>query len=84
MKAEHCWKTGFDLEFKTPNYNFVTTAIQEWRIVVEGALCPPQNYRHGRSIKDLEECYKLGQKQGNLRKEEVIAIVLYTGPMVMT
>ena len=83
MKAEHCSKAGFDLEFTTPNYHFVTTASQEWQIVVERAACQPQNMGHGRVIRDLEECYKLGQTQGNLKKEEVIAVVLYTGPMVI-
>ncbi len=83
MKAEHCFKAGFDLEFTTPNYHFVTTAVREWMIVVERAACQPQNMGHGRVIKDLEECCKLGQKQGNLRREEVIAVVLYTGPMVI-
>ena len=83
MKAEHCSKTGFDLEFTTPNYNFVTTASQEWRIIVERAACQPQNMGHGRVIKDLDECYQLGQTQGNLTQEEVIAVVLYTGPMVI-
>ena len=82
MKAEHCFKAGSDLEFTTPNYHFVTTASQEWRVVVEGAACQPQNMQHGRVIKDLEECCKLGQMQGNLSREEVIAVVLYTGPMV--
>jgi hypothetical protein len=82
MKAEHCSKAGSDLEFTTPNYHFVTTACQEWKIVVEHAACQPQNMGHGRVIRDLEQCCKLGQKQGNLRREEVIAIVLYTGPMV--
>ena len=38
---------------------------------------------HDRVIKDLKELCELGQKQGNLGKEEVIAIVLYTGPMVI-
>ena len=83
MKAEHCSKAGFDLEFTTPNYHFVTTSSQEWRIVVEGAACQPQNMGHGRVIRDLEESIKLGQTQGNLQKEEVIAVVLYTGPMVI-
>ena len=84
MKAEHCSKPGFDFEFTTPNYHFTTTASQEWRIVVEGAACQPQNMGHCRVIKDLEESCKLGQNQANLRREEVIAVVLYTGPMVMS
>jgi hypothetical protein len=82
MKAEHCSKGGSDYCFTTPNYGFVTTANQEWRIIVERAACPTQNTSHGRVIRDLDECCRLGQQQGNLKKEEVIAIVLYTGPMV--
>ena len=83
MKAEHCHKAGVDLEFTTPNYNFVTTAFQKWKIIVQRAACPPKNMGHGRVIRDLEECYELGQQQADLRREEVIAVVLYTGPMVM-
>jgi hypothetical protein len=82
MQAEHCSKAGSEYEFETPNYHFVTTAAQEWRIVVEGAKCPEQNLKHGRDIKDLNTLIQLGKDQGNLRKEEVIAVVLYTGPMV--
>ena len=83
MKAEHCSKAGSDLVFTTPNYKFVTTASQEWKIVVERVPCQPENLGHGRVIKDLEECCELGRKQGNLGREEVIAIILYTGPMVI-
>ncbi len=82
MHAEHCTRPGSDYVFETPNYHFVTTAAQEWRIVVEGAECPAQNLKHGRDIKDLDRLIQLGKQQGNLRKEEVIAVVLYTGPMV--
>ena len=72
------------MEFTTPNYHFVTTACQEWNIIVERAACPPANMGHGRVIRDLEECCELGQQQGGLRREEVIAVVLYTGPMVIS
>jgi hypothetical protein len=83
MKAEHCSKAGSDLVFTTPNYKFVTTASQEWGIIVERNPCQPENMGHGRVIKDLEESCDLGRKQGNLVREEVIAIILYTGPMVI-
>jgi hypothetical protein len=82
MHAEHCIKHGFDHVFITPNYKFKTTAKQEWMIVVEGAECPPENMKHDRRIPNLAECCKLGETQGNLCREEVIAVVLYTGPMV--
>jgi hypothetical protein len=82
MKAEHCSKPGFNYVFKTPNYGFMTTSAQEWRIVVEGAECPPENLGHGRVIKRLDELMKLGEKLAELCKEEVIATTDYTGPMV--
>ena len=82
MKAEHCSKAGFDHKFTTPNYHFTTTLEMEWKIVVEGAVCPPVNMKHGRVIKPLDELVELGRKQAGLGKEEVIATVEYTGPMV--
>ncbi len=82
MRAEHCAKAGFDHAFTTPNYGFTTTAEQEWRIVVEGAACPPENLGHGRVIRPLEELVELGREQAGLWREEVIATVDYTGPMV--
>jgi hypothetical protein len=82
MRAEHCSKAGFNHAFTTPNYGFTTTAEQEWMIVVEGAACPPENLRHGRVIKPLEELVQLGREQAGLCREEVIATTDYTGPMV--
>ena len=84
MRAEHCNKAGSDLEFTTPNYHFVTTARQEWIIIVERAACQPENMGLGRVIRDLVACCKMGQEQGNLGREEVTAVVLYTGPMVIS
>jgi hypothetical protein len=51
-------------------------------IVVEAAECPPENMKHDRRIPNLDECCKLGETQGELGREEVIAVVLYTEPMV--
>ncbi len=82
MQAEHCSNAGFDCSFTTPNYGFTTTPRQEWMIIVEGAPCPPENLRHGRKIQPLEELVALGREQAGLWREEVIATVDYTGPMV--
>jgi hypothetical protein len=51
-------------------------------IVVEGAKCPPKNMKHDRSIPNLDECCQVGETQRKLGREEVIAVVLYTGLMV--
>jgi len=83
MQAEHCEKYGAEIPFRTPNYQIETWPKQEWRITVYQAECPQANRLHGRVIRPIDDCMKedlvwLAQ----LIREEVIALVLYTGPMV--
>ncbi len=83
MEAEHCSKGGCDMHFTTGNYNITTTPKTEWRIVVDrdSSLA---DMRHHRIIPDVNEIVsrsKLAFEAG-LKLFEVIAIVLYTGPMV--
>jgi hypothetical protein len=93
MYREHCKDTGCDMQFTTRNYNVSTTPAAEWDAVVEDranyALKNPQNMSHvkegkkiERLIPDYNEKIKSDTaKKACLRKEEVIAVILYTGPM---
>jgi len=83
MEAEHRSRACADFEFETNNYHIKTTPSKEWMIVVEGKKCPEQ-MGFNRRIPDIEHLLSLSTaKEANLQKAEVIAIVLYTGPMYM-
>jgi WD40 repeat protein len=80
MRQEHCERAGCDVEFTTSNYNITTTPKKEWRYIVENA--PGRDMRHERRHMSISELVKKKISQdAHLREEEVIAIVLYTGPM---
>jgi hypothetical protein len=53
-------------------------------MIVSGELkCPEDQMRFKRRIPDTDHLLSLSTaKEANLQKPEVIAIVLYTGPMV--
>ena len=81
MELEHCHHKCADTRFTTPNYNITTTPRKEHGYVVRGEKCPDMG--HERRIEKLEELLKLPiVVEANLSKHEVIAVVLYTGPMV--
>jgi hypothetical protein len=82
MEIEHCSKTGSDWGFQTTNYGIYTTPKLEWSIVVHHDISNA-DMRHGRRLRKIsevmaEECAIIA----NLTEAEVIAVVLYTGPMV--
>jgi ankyrin repeat protein len=84
MEAEHTSMAGCDMLFTTRNYGITTTANLEWGVVVMGQVSPPEHMQHGRVMVSVEE--KLRSREAvraGLRREEVIAIILYTGPMHM-
>jgi hypothetical protein len=84
MELEHCYKNGCDFEFETSNYHIKTTPSKEWKIVVQRDLkLAERDMRHNRRIPDLdtlmsEPCVV----RAKLGKCEVLATVLYTGPLV--
>jgi hypothetical protein len=81
MEREHCVKYGCDVEFHTQNSKFRTTPKQEWRTVVLNT--PNENNGGGRQIRPLEEVMQEQLvRQAGLCKAEVVAVILYTGPMV--
>jgi len=86
MEAEHTSMAGCDLQFTTRNYGITTTARAEWGVVVRGQTPPDEHMMKGRVIPQLKEKLRSMSAQARkagLRREEVIAVILYTGPMYM-
>jgi hypothetical protein len=80
MRQEHCERAGCDVQFTTGNYKITTTPRQEWQYIVENVPCP--DMEHKRRLVPIGELLQLdSSKTAKLCEEEVIAIVLYTGPM---
>jgi WD40 repeat protein len=80
MHQEHCERAGCDVEFTTGNYKITTTPKREWQYVVENVPCPDMG--HARRLIPISNLLLLNVSQNaKLREEEVIAVVLYTGPM---
>jgi WD40 repeat protein len=80
MRQEHCERAGCDVQFTTGNYKITTTPRQEWQYIVESVPCPDMG--HERRLVLISELLQLDiSKTAKLCEEEVIAIVLYTGPM---
>ncbi len=83
MKAEHCTKLGCDIEFETSNYHIKTTAGREWAVVVEKEPLMSSEDGHDRRIPDIEELKVLPLTiKAKIIQIEIVALVLYTGPMV--
>ena len=83
MDAEHRSRACADLEFETSNYRIKTTPSKEWMIVTGEMDCPEDQKGFNRRIPNIENLMSLStSKEANLQKAEIIAIVLYTGPMV--
>jgi hypothetical protein len=85
MEAEHCTRGGFDFEFETSNYTGIKThPKKEWDIVINKEACPAEELKFNRRIPDIEKLLELSlAKRATLQKSEVIAVVLYSGPMVI-
>jgi hypothetical protein len=82
MEAEHCHTRDSMTPFTTRNYGIETCAHNEWRIVVNHDTSNA-DMRCDRSVPILEESLLLPMvKAANLSRVEVIAVTLYTGPMV--
>ena len=82
MEAEHCSRFDSEQEFETSNYHVMTTPKKEWAIVMnfdESAA----DMRHGRKLQKIQDLMnKRETRDCKLSRAEVIAVVLYTGPMV--
>jgi hypothetical protein len=89
MEQEHDSKELFT----TDNYGLTTSPAEEWRTVIECDKSKEVDNRKVPNYKELlERESSLYQRQvqqkdsriARLTKEEIIAIVMYTGPMVCT
>ncbi len=82
MKAEHCSMGGFDHSFVKGNKRDTTYPAYEWGITVYN------DHTHigvlgSRILKTITELMEQDVvKQAKLTRYEVIAVVLYSGPMV--
>ena len=82
MRLEHCCKAGFNYTFKTGNYNIETCPQNEWLISVMNRI-DLANMEHNRVVVDISDLMKSDLVSlAHFTREEVIALVLYTGPMV--
>jgi hypothetical protein len=86
MEREHCNSKDSLKEFKTGNYNITTFPMREWLFAVKREM-EGVDMGHERFVRDvdqlLEEHNKLvSSEDARLKRPEVIAVVLYTGPMV--
>jgi ankyrin repeat protein len=80
MCCEHTTLKGSEFPFTSGNYKITTQPKKEWAYVVDGIKCPDMD--HGREIKPIHELMKMPlSERAELEEAEVIAIVLYTGPM---
>jgi hypothetical protein len=86
MRAEHVTKGGHDLVFVTGNYKLQTQAFLEWMYVAgdengKRLELPSSAMGDSRVILPIDDLLqKPAAKAANLTREEVIAIVMYTGP----
>jgi hypothetical protein len=84
MEAEHCSMAGCDMSFTTRNYGIITTARAEWGVVVRVEAPPAEHMLHGRVIASVEEKLQSSEaRKAGLRREEVMSVMLYKGPMYM-
>ena len=82
MTAEHCESFDSDEAFTTSNYRVTTTPRREWRIVVDGDAAQA-DMRHGRRLQRIDAIMRRRDVAAwGVSREEIIAVVLYTGPMV--
>jgi hypothetical protein len=70
-------------EFTAPNYGIVTCPAKEWEVVIQCDKSEEKVYGgHQRRIQDYRVlCETARSKTAKLIEEEVVAIILYTGPM---
>jgi hypothetical protein len=85
MRREHCQKAGCDVPFKSDNYQITTTPKNEWLYIAgneTGQLRACRDMGHGRRIVPVDELLLLPlARHAKLTRPEMLAIVLYTGPM---
>jgi hypothetical protein len=82
METEHCARFDSDVPFTANNYKIKSTPKNEWLVVLK---CDKKlaNMSHGRRIPEISKLMQTdAAKISQLYDYEVVAVVLYTGPMV--
>ncbi len=87
MELEHCSKPVSSWSFTTSNYSVVTTPQAEWHLVLDANMGPDEPSaafaKDGRRMPSFRNLMQLElSKKAGLTEAEVIAVILYTGPMV--
>jgi Ca2+-binding EF-hand superfamily protein len=84
MEAEHCSREGCNYTFETSNYTKLKThPKKEWEIVLGKMPCPKEDMKGCRRIPKIKDLLLLPlANRSDLKEFEVIAVVLYSGPMV--
>jgi hypothetical protein len=86
MQKEHCVKADCTKQFTSQNYGISTNPKEEWLFVVEDQEPKdPRAKDHGRkriTPAHLDHLIEHGSSTYDLQRCEVIAVILYTGPMV--
>ena len=84
MELEHSNKDSFKTSnFATSNYDIETTPSKEWTYVMNPDSVPEKQRVGGRTIQKIDVLMQeKASISAKLIRAEVIAVVLYTGPMV--
>jgi hypothetical protein len=86
MYAEHMTRDGNDFTFTSGNYNIMTQPRKEWLYIVgdengQRLPCPQSEMGHAREIRSVDELMQSPLAiKAKLTREEMIAVVMYTGP----
>ena len=83
MEKEHQDSGDADTPFTTSNYGITTSPRAEWLLVVSGGK-DRRNPKSGdvRVLREIDYYEELERvKSAGLTRPEIIAVVLYTGPM---
>jgi len=83
MENEHCYGKLSTQQFTSGNFDITTTPAKEWAYVLEKEVCPEAHMGGGRRIPSIDRLMELDEAdRAKLIRPEVVAVVLYTGPMV--
>jgi hypothetical protein len=95
MEIEHLQEKGSRIPFKTTNYKITTCPETEWRLVtatdererdkywnLSNSKIEKKGSAHRKKPFLAEHKQKQLYVESNMIEEELIAVVLYTGPMV--
>ena len=83
MKSEHCEQGDSDVDFETLNYGLLTTPRKEWDIVMNVDKSKESNGRIIPDYRTLLESESTNHAEPRLEDCEIVATILYTGPMVL-